>query len=144
LYRNFGAMVSHQFGTPLAIVDSSLQRLIRRGEKLSLAEVRDRSGRARVAIKRMTKLIECTLDAGWVDAGQVEVHNQLCDLALLATSICEQQRAATSDRVIELTLPEEGAPFVNCDPTHVEHILNNLLANAIKYSDAGSPVHMDV
>ncbi|AEC18726.1 two-component system histidine kinase [Pusillimonas sp. T7-7] len=144
LYRNFGAMVSHQFRTPLAIVDSSLQRLIRRGEKLSLAEVRERSGRAREAIKRMTKLIECTLDAGRLDAGQVEVHNQLCDLTLLAAGICEQQRAATSDRVIELTLPEDAAPFVNCDPTHVEHILNNLLANAIKYSHAGSPVRVEV
>ncbi|NYT84991.1 sensor histidine kinase [Pollutimonas harenae] len=144
LYRNFGTMVSHQFRTPLAIVDSSLQRLVRRGEKLSLAEVRERSGRAREAIKRMAKLIECTLDAGRLDAGQVEVHNQLCDLALLATGICGQQRIATPDRLIEITLPEEGSPFVNCDPTHVEHILNNLLANAIKYSDAKSPVHMDV
>ncbi|MDN5836967.1 MAG: PAS domain-containing protein, partial [Nitrosospira sp.] len=103
LYRNFGAMVSHQFRTPLAIVDSSLQRLIRRGEKLSLAEVRERSGRAREAIKRMIRLIESTLDASRLDAGQVEVHNQLCDLALLATGICEQQRATTSDRLIELT-----------------------------------------
>lgn len=144
LYRNFGAMVSHQFRTPLAIVDSSLQRLVRRGENLSLVEVRERSGRAREAIRRMTKLIESTLDAGRLDAGQIEVRNKLCDLTLLAASICEQQRAATLDRFIELTLPEDAAPFVNCDPTHVEHILNNLLANAIKYSDTGSPVRMDV
>ncbi len=144
LYLNFGAMVSHQFRTPLAIVDSSLQRMIRRGEKLSLAEVRERCDRAREAIKRMTRLIESTLDAGRLDAGQVEVHNQLCDLTLLATGICEQQRATTSDRPIELTLPDSAVPFVNCDPTHVEHILNNLLANAIKYSDAGSAVRVDV
>ncbi|HEY9038897.1 MAG TPA: PAS domain-containing protein, partial [Roseovarius sp.] len=31
LYRNFAAMVSHQFRTPLAVADSALQRLIRRG-----------------------------------------------------------------------------------------------------------------
>ncbi|MDN5844043.1 MAG: PAS domain-containing sensor histidine kinase [Alcaligenaceae bacterium] len=144
LYRNFGTMVSHQFRTPLAIVDSALQRLIRRGEKLSLAEVRERSGRAREAIKRMTLLIESTLDAGRLDAGQVEINSRCCDLALLAAGVCHQQRAATSGRVMAFTAPDNMAPIVNCDPTHVEHILNNLLANAIKYSDADSPVRVAV
>lgn len=144
LYRNFGTMVSHQFRTPLAIVDSALQRLVRRGEKLSQAEVRERSDRAREAIRRMTRLIESTLDAGRLDAGQVEIHSEFCDLALLAAGVCHQQRAATSGRVIVFTPPENITLIVNCDPTHVEHILNNLLANAIKYSDAGSPVRVDV
>lgn len=140
LYRNFGTMVSHQFRTPLSIIDSTLQRLVRRGDKLSLAEVRDRSIRARDAIKRMTQLIESTLDAGRLDAGQIEIHNESCDLTLLVESVFQQQCVITPNRIIELTLPGDDAPVVDCDPIHIEHILNNLLSNAIKYSDRDSCV----
>src|SRR3546814_9447280 len=46
--------------------------------------------------------------------------------------------------MIKFTTLENIAPIVNCDPIHVEHILNNLLANAIKYSDEGGPVRVAV
>ena len=43
LYRNFAGMISHQFRTPLAVADSALQRLIRRGDRASTAEIVDRA-----------------------------------------------------------------------------------------------------
>lgn len=127
LYRNFGTMVSHQFRTPLTIIDSALQRLVRRSDRLTAAEIRDRSARARAAIKRL-------------DAGQVQVDSQPCDFGLLATGVCKQQRDATAGRVINLTVSNDPPPVACADPTHVEHILNNLVANALKYSAPGSPV----
>src|SRR5699024_4706202 len=54
LYRNFDAMISHQFCTPLAIVDSVLQRLIRRSNKMTAKEICEHGERARTAITRMT------------------------------------------------------------------------------------------
>src|SRR5690606_8663373 len=42
LYQNFGTMISHQFRTPLAIVDSTLHRLMRRRDKLTPEEVLER------------------------------------------------------------------------------------------------------
>src|SRR5690606_13117363 len=55
LYRNFGTMISHQFRTPLAIVDSALQRLMRRADRLSPAEVLERGEKSRHAIARLIK-----------------------------------------------------------------------------------------
>lgn len=134
LYRNFGTMISHQFRTPLALVDSALQRLIRRHERLTPAEILERGTQARSAIARLVRLVESTLDAARLDAGQIEVRSQACDLGLLVADICERQAGDMGGRRITVTPPVDGPPIAYCDPVHAEHILTNLLSNAVKYS----------
>jgi len=134
LYRNFGTMISHQFRTPLALVDSALQRLIRRRERLTPAEILERGMQARSAIARLVRLVESTLDAARLDAGQIEVRNQACDLGLLVADICARQAEDMGGRRITVMPPVDGSPIAYCDPVHAEHILTNLLSNAVKYS----------
>lgn len=134
LYRNFGTMISHQFRTPLALVDSALQRLIRRRERLTPAEILERGTQARSAIARLVRLVESTLDAARLDAGQIEVRSQACDLGLLVADVCERQAGDMGGRRITVTPPVDGPPIAYCDPVHAEHILTNLLSNAVKYS----------
>lgn len=144
LYRNFGTMISHQFRTPLAIVDSALQRLMRRGDRLSKTELVERGSKARLAIGRLTKLVESTLDAARLDAGQIEIHSEACDLGKLASDICARQNEQTPERQTTITCPEEGSAITYCDPVHVENILLNLMSNAVKYSPAASPINVTV
>ncbi|MFA7527326.1 MAG: ATP-binding protein [Ottowia sp.] len=144
LYRNFGAMISHQFRTPLAIVDSALQRLMRHGGRLSEDEIRERSGRARDAVARLIGLIESTLDAARLDAGHMAVHGRVCQLAELAADACEQQRQQTPERQIVLDVPADGCPPVFCDPVQTDHILGNLLSNAARYAPPGTPLQVSL
>lgn len=140
LYRNFGTMISHQFRTPLAIIDSALQRLMRRSDRLSPTEVLERGGKARLAITRLTKLVESTLDAARLDAGRIEISSEPCDLGQLAVEICARQNEQSPDRQITIALPQDRPTIADCDPVHVENILLNLLSNAVKYSPAGTPI----
>lgn len=144
LYRNFGAMISHQFRTPLAIVDSALQRLMRRSRRLTPAEVVERSERARQAIARMTGLIESTLDAARLDAGQMEIRTATCDFSQIAADVCARQREQTPDRPLLLRRPQDGPALAFCDPVHAENILVNLLSNAVKYSTPDTSVDLTV
>lgn len=70
LYRNSAAMISHRFRTPLAVADSALQRLIRRGAQAGAGEIATRAARAREAIAGLTRLVESTLDAARLETGQ--------------------------------------------------------------------------
>lgn len=144
LYRNFGAMISHQFRTPLAIVDSALQRLMRRSDRLAPAEVLERGGKARAAIARLVRLVESTLDAARLDAGQIEIRSQPCDLGQLAADICARQNEQTPERRITVARPEAGLATALCDPIHAENILVNLLSNAVKYSPASTVIGIAV
>lgn len=140
LYRNFGAMISHQFRTPLAIVDSTLQRMMRRGDRLSAAELRERSQRARDAIDRLTRLIKSTLDAARLDAGQIVVQARRCALERLAATACELQREDSPEREFLLQVTDAAPLCVLCDPVQTEHVLVNLLSNAVRYGRPGTPI----
>jgi signal transduction histidine kinase len=104
----------------------------------------ERGDQARQAIARLIKLMESTLDAARLDAGQIEVRSQPCDLGQLAADICLRQTEQTPGRRITITLPEAGPTIAYCDPVHAENILTNLLSNAVKYSPAGTAVGVAV
>lgn len=116
--------------------------MMRRSDRLSPTEVLERGGKARHAIARLTKLVESTLDAARLDAGQIEIRSQPCDLGQLAAEICVRQNEQAPDRRITIALPEDGPAVAHCDPVHVENILLNLLSNAVKYSPAGTSINV--
>lgn len=141
LYQHFAAMVSHQFRTPLAIVDSSLQRMMRRASQLTEAEIYARVQRAREAVDRLTRLVDSTLGAARLEDGQIDTHPEECDVLQCVKEVCQQYQ------------PQAGRVFVAdgdklalawCDPIHLEHILCNLISNACKYSVTDTDIEIAV
>lgn len=132
-YRNFVSMVSHQFRTPLAILDSSAQRILRRGAELTQDELVTRIQKIRNAGTRLTRLVESVLNAAKLDAGTIEVNPASCNLTELVTDICERQREVSSQADIRFNAPDIPVR-VYCDGMLIEQVVVNLLSNAIKYS----------
>lgn len=141
IYRNFAAMVSHQFRTPLAIVDSALQRLMRRARHLTTEQIIDKGEQARSAILRLVRLVERTLDVARLDNGQIDKQTRPSDLDRLITAAIRRQSDETPDRDFDYT--GIGPVIVDCDPVHTEHIIANLLSNAAKYALPGTPVRIE-
>jgi len=141
LYKGFVSMVSHQFRTPLSIVDASAQRMIRRGREMDENEIRERAGKIRSAVMRLTRLVSSTLNAAKVDAGQIDVEVKRCDLARLIVDACERQKETAPDREFRLDL--DRLPFsVSCDPLLIDQVVANLLSNAVKYSQPPHPIEV--
>jgi PAS domain S-box-containing protein len=132
-YRNFVSMVSHQFRTPLAILDSSAQRILRRGAELTQDELVTRIQKIRNAGTRLTRLVESVLNAAKLDAGTIEVNPASSNLVDLVMDICERQREVSSQADIRFDVPDVPVR-VYCDGMLIEQVVVNLLTNAIKYS----------
>lgn len=143
LYRSFGSMVSHQFRTPLAIIDATMQRLIRAGNRMDTDEVKRRAAKAREAVQRLTYLIENILQADRF-MEQLEVTIRSCNLAHLAQQAVAEQKLLASAREIQFLDETGGASTVACDPVLTIQIIGNLLSNAIKYSNDPMPVSVRV
>lgn len=139
LQRRFVSMASHEFRTPLAIIDSTAQRLLRKLDSLSRDELVERINRVRQTVARMGELIETMLEAGRSVEGKTEFNPVEVDIGAVIRRVVKRQRDITADHhfVEEYhDLPE----IYRADPRLIEHILVNLLANAVKYSPKQSEV----
>lgn len=142
-YRSFVSMVSHQFRTPLAILDSSAQRILRRGQSLTHDELVTRIQRIRNATSRLTRLVESVLSVAKLDAGRIELNPAPCNLIELVGDICERQRELSNHAEIRFRAPEKPVE-VYCDAILIEQVIINLLSNAVKYSGESPVVEVKI
>lgn len=141
LYKGFVSMVSHQFRTPLSIIDASAQRIIRRGRQMTEEEIHERAGKIRAAVLRLTRLVSSTLNAAKMDAGQIDVDIRRCDLANLIVEACERQKETSPNRIFRIEL-EQLPAWIPCDPLLIDQVIANLLSNAVKYSSPPSLIEV--
>lgn len=144
LKNRFVSMMSHEFRTPLTIIQSSLDILHRYGSRLSEEKQQDRMATIYTQIKRMTELLEDTLYFGKASAGKIVIERSAINLSAFCELLIENFRV-TDDGEHQLTLVMDILPdeFM-ADLRMLEHILTNLVSNALKYSPAGAEVVLDV
>jgi two-component system OmpR family sensor kinase len=137
--RDFVSMTSHEFRTPLTIVDAHAQRLIKMSERLDPRDIAERGARIRSAVQRITNIMDSLLSASRLLDGQVVFHPTEFDPCVLLRDACQVHRDATRGVVIN----EDISPLpatIHGDPKLLFHAFSNLISNAIKYSPAGSPI----
>jgi signal transduction histidine kinase len=144
LRSNFVSMVSHEFRTPLGIIQSSAEIL---KDYLDQLEPADREEYLQSICKnthRMAGLMEEALLIGSLDSGKAEFKTGSLDLPTFARRLVDEVLSATDRRCpIELLLGEIPAE-IQADERLLRHILTNLLTNAVKYSDGGRVVWFEI
>jgi len=141
LQRNFVSMASHEFRTPLTIIDAHAQRLINTKDRLSPTDIAERAGRLRSAVLRITSVIDNLIDSSRLIDGEAQLylHPTATDVAPLLTEVCRLHREVVpSAQIIENfgTFPL----LVVGDRKLLFQAFSNLLSNAIKYSPDGGRV----
>ena len=135
LQRQFVSMASHEFRTPLAIIDATAQRMKRRADenRLTPEEAVKRVEKIRDAVGRMTRLMESTLDAARMEEGKFKVTIEPCDIGKVAREVCARQQEMSQTHVISYDLA--GLPVtIQADTDSLEQALTNLFSNAVKYA----------
>jgi signal transduction histidine kinase len=135
--QDFVSMVSHEFRTPIAIIDSSLQGLKRHEVGLP-DEVSERYGRIRRATLRLQELIGNFLAGDRLK--QVHYLPGAEDIDLF------QLVARTAERVEfpRMALQTDGLSAVVAGDTELLRIVFfNILNNAVKYSPPDGTIHVE-
>jgi two-component system OmpR family sensor kinase len=143
LQRNFVSMASHEFRTPLAVIDGHAQRLISMRDRLTAEEIAVRARKVRNAAHRMTELIDNLIGAARLIDGRIDLnyHPAQVDLAPLVREVCHLQRELTPEAQIFERL--EAKPlFIYGDAGLLRQVLGNLLSNAVKYSPDGGRIEV--
>jgi PAS domain S-box-containing protein len=137
LKESFVTVASHQFRTPLAVIQSNAELLeifnntgkIQDPEKYAKVISRISS-----AISKMTDLMDDVLTLGKLSSGNVAYNPEDLDLVDFCNILVEAfNTVQCDDRTIDFVA--EGEPYcVNLDSNLLEHTLSNIICNAFKYS----------
>jgi two-component system OmpR family sensor kinase len=146
LQRNFVSMASHEFRTPLAIIDGHAQRLISMRDRLTAAELTERARKVRNTVRRMTQLIDNLIgSARLIDGGiDLNYHPTQVDMTELLREVCHMQQELTPAAEILAQAQCSGAQRLTVfgDAGLLSQVFGNLLSNAVKYSPDGGLIRV--
>lgn len=140
----FLSIVSHDFRTPLTVIQATIDLLETYGMKWPEEKVKTHYGRVRKSIDYMTQLIEEVLIIGRVDEGRVVYQPEPMDIVTFASELFEEVKVIATDqhemKCVDASVQRKGY----IDEKIMTHVLNNLLSNAIKYSPQGGAIELRI
>ena len=141
--NEFLAMLAHELRNPLAPLSNCLQILRHPGADGAAAEqAQDMMERE---VQQMARLIDDLLDVSRIASGKVELRKERVRLADLVNQVVATCRPIVNAAGQELTVQLSREPLVlEVDPVRITQILENLLTNAIKYTDQGGRIELTV
>jgi two-component system, OmpR family, sensor kinase len=139
--RNFVSMASHEFRTPMTVIDGHAQRLIKMKDVMPPGETAQRAGKIRSAVLRMTHLIDNLLNSSRLIDGAAAhyFHPAELDVAPLLHEVCQLHREMVPTAQIAEQIANAPMQTVG-DPKLLFQVFSNLLGNAVKYSPSGGVI----
>ena len=136
--REFVANVSHEFRTPLSIINGYLETLEEGGVGREM--LRKSISVMRRHADRLNRLIEDLLTISRMEEKGVRLETASADVAGLLSSVVSRLDPEIRQRGAEVRLDiESGLPSLTIDSYRMEQAFSNLLANALRHgSPAGS------
>lgn len=137
----FLANMSHEIRTPLNAIVGFSQILIDRGieEKLS-HELLSYLDKIKLSGELLTELINNILDLTKIESGKMEVSHEIFNLKKIVHRIVEIYQTVSDKKKVELDYYYSPllSEMIVSDETKINQIILNLVANAIKFTLAGS------
>jgi heavy metal sensor kinase len=140
--NRFSADASHELRTPLTILQLELEG-IAQSHRLT-PSLTDQIGSALEETHRMSHIVENLLAISRLDAGEVKMDKTRLDLGHLAASTAEQMRLLAEEKVILFRSNVATNIYVEGDRSRLQQVIVNLVANAIKYTQEGGEVEVNV
>lgn len=126
---NFLALVSHQFKTPLASLQLSLETMAMR--TLSPDQARTLIDRMLSDLGRMEAMVTQILESVRLERGRVDLRREPLDLSGAVTRVVAQFEDRAHKDNITITTDIARGLYVLTDPLALDVVVRNLLENAI-------------
>lgn len=133
--------VSHEFKTPLTAIRAHAELLALSPLEPEDAELVTGIGRN---TERLTDLVNDLLVLSRVRDSRRPLDAQRVDLRGIARDAAELLRVQAATREIALRVNEGSPVLVAVEPAEIARATSNLVSNAVKYSDPGGVVEIDV
>ncbi|RMG81616.1 MAG: PAS domain-containing sensor histidine kinase, partial [Chloroflexi bacterium] len=143
LKGRFMSIVSHQFRTPLAVIQMAVDKMIQYNERLTYQQRLNSFERISAQIRYMTQLIEDVLKLGQAQKGAIEAQPEQFNVCRLCEDVVEEVHTVhPQGHFISLACDYTGQMYQ--DRKLLWQVLDNLLGNAVKYTPQDGMVALEV
>jgi signal transduction histidine kinase len=143
LRADFVSLVSHELRSPMAAVIGAAQTLQQRWRELSPDQRASFLALIAGETSRLADLIADVLDTSRIEAGTFTFRFEDLDMSELAEEAVASATLSQDEVPIRATV-HGPLPVLRGDRTRLRQVLGNLIENAVKWSDVGEPVDVEV
>ena len=145
LRRELIANVSHDFRTPLAILKGYVETMQMKKDTLSEKEKDEYLQITHDNIDKLSKLVHQLFEYSKLEAEQVAPVKEPFSITELSYDLIAKFKVISEKKniALKLDLPEQNS-IVFADVSLVERALQNLIENAIKYTQPGGTVTLSI
>jgi two-component system phosphate regulon sensor histidine kinase PhoR len=143
----FLANVSHELRTPIFAVQGFIETLLD-GAVDDPSVNRDFLFRARLQAERLNNLLNDLIDISRIESGEMHMSFRLFDIQPFLRDFTSEMQPIARAKNIELYFTGNALPHhevtVYADKERVKQVLINLVDNAIKYSEGGGSIKIEL
>ena len=134
--QDFVAMVSHEFRTPLAIINTSVHHVAQHLDA-SQGKSLERCTNIKEAARRMSDLMDEYLSLDRIEGATQALNLTPCDVSEVVAGVV----AEWPSHLIEL-IATAVPPTLQCDWKLLQVALRNLISNGLRHSPPDQPLHL--
>jgi signal transduction histidine kinase len=140
LKQNFVSLFSHDLKTPIAKIQATTERMLRSGAyDPNLAkdiQILKQSG------LELNRYIQSILQVSRVEAADFKVNYSPSDINMIVENVASDLNSLAEDKGISVSLNLEPMFSAEFDPVLIREVIQNLVENAIKYTQQGGFVEI--
>ena len=142
LQSNFVSSVSHELKSPLASIQLYLETM--KMHKVSQEETQEFVDMMLTDTERLSNLIDNILEASGADPKGLRLHFQNVELKPFLDEVLEGQQRRLAEKRIQVDLDIQDCPPLRIDKRAMKMVFNNIIGNALRYSQEGGSLTIRV
>jgi signal transduction histidine kinase len=142
----FVSIASHQLRTPLSIIKWYVEFLSQKDKQKAFSPEQIKYIKTiGDSNQRMIRLVNDLLDISRIESGKIQIHPQKTNIVELCKNIVQENQPLAEHKKIKLSFKyEPSIPLLNIDTKRMSLVINNMITNAIKYTQADDNGYISV
>ncbi len=138
--------VAHDLKNPLNVIlgrSEILEELFSRESESGGRNAMSQLRHIRSSALRLTSMIDELIADAMNDALDISVRNETVDLAAIVRDVVEANRPLADRKGQDIEVAVSGGLATECDPERIREAIDNLVSNAVKYSQIGGAIRIE-
>jgi len=136
--RNLLADVTHELRTPLTVIQGNLEGLLDGIYPRDDAHLEPILEETRI----LSRLIDDLRTLALAESGALKLQKEPTDLAMLVSETVSSFQSQADAAELLLSADAEPGLVLEVDPERIRQVLENLIANALRYTPHGGTIHV--